>query len=760
MASGDRSEPSEAPKKPRRSYRACLHCRQRKLKCDLGDPDDPTDGPCKRCRRESRPCSRLLAAGGVEPVYRPVQRSQHVDDRMVTPANASAHLYVPSLAAGSPRHDLGSGSRQSTSDRPRTDTWANLQLDDRRRSDSVRRYTTTASTSRPREGDVDRVLQATTMTHPADALRLLVDASSAVSGDRSAGRIGQEDDVQNGAHPYTGGWAGCRVVKEGVLSPHGAEALLSFFQIEMNPVYPLLPVEVFRSEHLARLWTTESFLLYTILAIAARFSPLLVREARQEVHARCMEQLRQQISLLLEGDPSLQHVSTVEALLLLAEWPPLPRIGSSTGGERRSTMASAMDAGARYDSLSWHYIGLAGRVTQELRLKEACMQLGSPESPSTVEWEKDRLLRTWFYCYNADRHISLRLGRPAMFSILNSHWWDGMRDSRRAGDSTLEGKSTLEGTGYQDGLLAVLLGTIQDRLYSDEDLTATLIRTGQWEPFLRNLLIEIRHTMMMSTGVLEKDHFSITLLKIELNYIVLYGNSIALKALQERRKRRLQQNDPYWVAPALLNLQEGPWIIDAIGSAQQILTHAVDSLHGRDRLKVAPFRVFQRILYAAAFILKAGAIGVIEHSSDTIYALLKRTVLALQECAVDDQHISSHFAVLLNRLLEHSRLSESARAPEGDQAHEPTSDPPEASETVIKQPIAQDSSVLASWGLLDNGTGIGPAQIADDPTVDVNAFGWEPIPVEPGYPDQQESLLDLLLNGSADALRSWSTGVI
>ncbi|KAI9694199.1 MAG: hypothetical protein M1822_003470 [Bathelium mastoideum] len=35
---------------------ACIPCRRRKVRCDLGPPDKPHDPPCKRCRRESKDC--------------------------------------------------------------------------------------------------------------------------------------------------------------------------------------------------------------------------------------------------------------------------------------------------------------------------------------------------------------------------------------------------------------------------------------------------------------------------------------------------------------------------------------------------------------------------------------------------------------------------------------------------------------------------------------------------------------------------------
>lgn len=54
----DGVRPSRPDKPYQRTYKACIPCRQRKAKCDLGtDPDGlPIGPPCARCRRELREC--------------------------------------------------------------------------------------------------------------------------------------------------------------------------------------------------------------------------------------------------------------------------------------------------------------------------------------------------------------------------------------------------------------------------------------------------------------------------------------------------------------------------------------------------------------------------------------------------------------------------------------------------------------------------------------------------------------------------------
>ncbi|CAI4059236.1 Aro80p SKDI_04G6280 [Saccharomyces kudriavzevii IFO 1802] len=50
------NEAHELPKR-RRTYQACINCRSRKVKCDLGPVDNPHAPPCARCKRELKDCS-------------------------------------------------------------------------------------------------------------------------------------------------------------------------------------------------------------------------------------------------------------------------------------------------------------------------------------------------------------------------------------------------------------------------------------------------------------------------------------------------------------------------------------------------------------------------------------------------------------------------------------------------------------------------------------------------------------------------------
>lgn len=48
--------PQDDSAQHKRVYQACIPCRRRKVRCDLGSVDNPHDPPCVRCRRESKEC--------------------------------------------------------------------------------------------------------------------------------------------------------------------------------------------------------------------------------------------------------------------------------------------------------------------------------------------------------------------------------------------------------------------------------------------------------------------------------------------------------------------------------------------------------------------------------------------------------------------------------------------------------------------------------------------------------------------------------
>ncbi|KAG0654979.1 hypothetical protein C6P45_003210, partial [Maudiozyma exigua] len=83
----------------RRSYKACLSCRAKKVRCDLGPFDNPHPPPCTRCKREQREClfttkhgdSSFIISEGISPIPDSVI-SPMSNAALITPNNNVTNL--------------------------------------------------------------------------------------------------------------------------------------------------------------------------------------------------------------------------------------------------------------------------------------------------------------------------------------------------------------------------------------------------------------------------------------------------------------------------------------------------------------------------------------------------------------------------------------------------------------------------------------------------------------------------------------------
>ncbi|BEJ13003.1 hypothetical protein CspHIS471_0301770 [Cutaneotrichosporon sp. HIS471] len=629
------AEPDNAgppAKRPKRTYRACYPCRSRKLKCNFGDPDKPWDGPCVRCTRERRECVRAMST--VVRYALPDVPVTHV------PAPTAAQPTVPTFAKPAPPPQ-----RTLARSPPREHAYARYEeeRDDRQ------------SPPLEDEGDEGRgggsALLMSNLQNPNDALRLLASASSLRYQTGPAGERVNETSPRGGLSP----WHWWAPVEAGGLSEEEAAALLGFFEMHMAPLFPLIHPRVLEPAYLPTLVADEALLLGAIVGIASRYANVLEPDRAAEIHAVVSPWVRAEITSLMDGDLELRSASTVEALLLLSEWPLLPATRKRRSREEPdSEEARLLRPSLRYDAYCWSNIGLAIRIAQELGMEDSVFQAAEAareDWPDT--WKYERPLKTWIYCYNAESHIAARLGRSAvMLPNMTSKWWESLSvvNSAIRKDKTTDAWAgdlfTLTSNGQ-------LLGSIQQHLYWSKEITYTLLRSGAWESFMRSLRLDMRHNRNCCDQRLREGTLSSAILQLEFDYLVLYANSLALRSLQRRLRRARERDDPSWETPSLLNAVEGPWIIEALSAARAILETTTNMLEARGHLRFCPSRIFQYILFATTFLYKALAIGAVEHGESSIVAMLERTVAALGAAAIDDEHFPSGFAVLLARLGKH-----------------------------------------------------------------------------------------------------------
>nr|XP_019046753.1 hypothetical protein I302_05507 [Kwoniella bestiolae CBS 10118]OCF25683.1 hypothetical protein I302_05507 [Kwoniella bestiolae CBS 10118] len=301
----------------------------------------------------------------------------------------------------------------------------------------------------------------------------------------------------------------------------------------------------------------------------------------------------------------------------------------------------------------------AVRIAQELGLHNRAFEAVLLNRSET--WEHSRMLKTWIlYLFD--------LGETPFFKIQVSDLVSRQVRGRGAHEVWVD-------DAFAQSLDACLIGTIQEHLYPNKEVTRSILRTGVWESFLRSLRLELQFIKRSCQSKLKEKGVDAVMLQIEIDYVTLYANALALRALQEKLKRRRAAKDLYYSSPSLLNLVEGPWILEALAAARSIVQLTVDTLAGKGYLRYCPSRIFQRVVFAATFLFKALALGVVEHGQQTVLELLGNVIDSLRRHSCDEQHLPRGFAELLDRLHEHRQSLSTYRMVEKSTPNEKSTSP-------------------------------------------------------------------------------------
>ncbi|TIA11416.1 hypothetical protein D6C80_07512 [Aureobasidium pullulans] len=309
-----------------RTYQACIPCRRRKVRCDLGPVDNPHDPPCVRCRREAKECffsatrRKKRAAdsgttgdevdpndyeirGGRKRLKEGVAESVDSDTR-------SVHSPVPVAAAYIPRPLTPGGSMG--------------------RQQPLRRPHSTSQTPYPHDEADDHVnshtaalLQTAELHNGHDALNVLIEAAT------THHRTGSASDVNKYASslpspavlpaPMTSkppppdssidpaimqqppstarpsssadyasayaAWARFRFVRNGWFTTKEGMEYIEYFYTYMSPLTPIALPDYRGPDKHAALLENEPMLAVTMLMIASRYMTLSGPGAQSRSHA-------------------------------------------------------------------------------------------------------------------------------------------------------------------------------------------------------------------------------------------------------------------------------------------------------------------------------------------------------------------------------------------------------------------------------------------------------------------------------------------
>ncbi|GMK54780.1 hypothetical protein CspeluHIS016_0113660 [Cutaneotrichosporon spelunceum] len=656
-----------------RTYRACTACRAAKLRCDLGPVDAPEDLPCRRCRRTGRRCEFAESYQRKRPRTDSVLQSNTIGS---IGSSASSAAVVERSAR--PQFEMRGASRP---DAPRLDlVGGNLET-------------------------------------PADALRLLSSvsanrpAASALSAlpDRAPGGEGEGDGEV---------WARWAPVREGLLTSAEASALVSFYARHINPCHPVVSAELFDD---AAALLQEPILVGAIVCVAARYADLgpsfEVREQSRAhvVQARIVEWLLGRIARLVMGSSAMRTIGTVEALLILSEWPPRSMLVEDCVGP-----ACPSSACKHQDDVAWTNVALAVRIAQEVGLHDETTYVPA----NTADWETRRRVNVWIQCMSAEQHIASRLGRDALISTkMATGWWDQFflmscerqdpgigpkaQPMPRARPFWRHSRVTAEH--------AHVIAICHQTLYPSPDVTADLIRTGRFQSFLDRLKPELNHLWGWATGGLDSDadaaadspdqrrsvDINRIFWRIDHDYVRLYANAIAMRAAVSRLLRGApmpRQRTPGGeriMATTVIISVEGVQMIEAVDSAVALLEHGIEC-HRRGVLRFCPGRTFQRIMFAAVFLMKALSHGAVAEKEPEVLDLEHQMLTCFREAAVDDEHIAAEIARMLERIFP----ALPCPAPAPMLPAMPLADPElEAHlDLGVLHDVSDDADVFANWG--------------------------------------------------------------
>ncbi|KAL3472007.1 hypothetical protein BJX99DRAFT_13288 [Aspergillus californicus] len=611
----------------KRVSRACLHCRQRKSKCDLDASGSPGVPPCQRCIRDRREC----VLGGSNRGGRRIRKNKIKNFTPDTNASAQKKPDEPSASPANsediqPAPNQYPGPVVFIPSNPRAPTIATAT------SVSVDEEDAASIGSVPR--------------NPSDAWQCLTDIAKRGTDGPSPATTDSQRTGPGGYPAYSAlqngdvsslqtktGIKAYRLVQSRSLDPGTVWQLVARYAENFHPYLPLVPRKYFYRTALDTFASNEKHLLTAVLTIASKD---LVE--RPEIHEYCSKYMHELISGIAAGADC--DVEAVEALLLLAEWEPQglrPRIERVGRGEE--------------DRAAWMHVGLALRSGYFLGLDRTSFR---GDASGDTEAEARRRL-AWTSCYISDRLISVRIGRafwsrgPGPMTGLVSQDFpslqpvkDGDEDYAQIFQATLD--------------LTQLYGNVHDLLYSGMRTSSQMMLMGDYVKYVDDFRLAILR-WKSRWGSLKCSPAVRTTLQLSYEYLRLYTNAFAFQAAISQSLSK-QKNDTHSHREQLrttfdnvASMQDARFIIESLDAAKAYLTILVETVNPEQHLHFMPLRFYLYGIYAAVFLYKARSFGVMLPAEEmSVRNLVTRTTEVLQRASAGPDDVGARYARLLELL--------------------------------------------------------------------------------------------------------------
>ncbi|KAL4886975.1 hypothetical protein BJY04DRAFT_204590 [Aspergillus karnatakaensis] len=671
-----------------RTYKACIPCRQRKAKCDLGEHSDgtPIGPPCAKCRREQRQCVFSESRAW----ERKKKRADSQEDNASTP-NARRKL--------SSKARLGDEEQEIRQRDRALDSNANGHTNNQpyHVEGSHTRHQSTST--------LDNSMMRTVVSSGNDALNILFEAAahrqevdladqemhSRNTPNSTSYGVGRgssfgpysaatPDVPSKTIHPVElsfatqevlGIWEACRFVMMGWFTSREAVTLIDLFFENMSSLSPILTHFYADHQHHRELITCDPILCCTILMLSSRYHilPGPGGESRNFfIHHRLWQHCQQLVTRLMFGqeralNSKLRRIGTIEALLLMSEWHPrslhfppesdgwdsdliirAPQPRDEDGSSKNRFLEDLIEPAKRSDQMSWMLLGAALSLSHELEIYEiddekqswATAYQGCIPSEQ-IKLRRQRVQRLLYVYIN---QLAWRIGCVSLMpqslnhAILNRQT---TRDLRKYSDQWLS---------FMDSWMELtkLAKSVTDMFFPSADFARQQLHSGRYIDLLdhfRPLLLKWKEEHL-KPGVLQKQFYDD--LFIEYHFVRAYTHSIGMQAVVERVVA--DSNPNVEIRATNIDPVDFEYIQEVIEGCCQIL-QKVTELGETGALKFSPIRVFLRITTSSIFLMKALSIGTRHARLRESLDVLERCIQALKSNALDDIHLSTRYAALL-----------------------------------------------------------------------------------------------------------------
>ncbi|KAK3703925.1 zinc finger transcriptional activator [Vermiconidia calcicola] len=396
----------------------------------------------------------------------------------------------------------------------------------------------------------------------------------------------------------------------------------------------------------------------------------------------------------------LRTLGTVESLVLLTEWhpramhfppdeadeelmipdEPVATPGISETNEPKGIGGQRMDAWLepcwRSDRMCWMLLGISMSLAFEIGvfdasewLRHALSNDGQPLSAGGLQAYDRRRgnVRDVLLIY-----VTQTSGRLGLTSMLPSNY-------TKPEDSPLYKRDLSTHESIQENVLhfwlkiSSLMREGNQKIFANKAFTRDLIRNGDYKAALDRLRPPLQQWRLDFDKCASIPRFMRCILEIEYEYCRVYINALALQAVAERcaNDRPLLIDPPSELARSAVSTNgvrpdiaispqtlskwlggDRHYLLEVGNAARNLLKVVVDGLYPGQYLRHAPVRTYFRIISTAIMLLKSFSLGASESDVADSLNLMDRTVEALRNCIVDDVHVASRFADLLDTLTQ------------------------------------------------------------------------------------------------------------